>query len=134
MNLRELLNQISRPEDVTNTFYPEDIKSNQLSGILASFPVFFWLPLVISKDSPYGKFCANQGLILFAFWITMSVLKTVLGVILPHILLIGSLLNWLVSLIIFAACAGAFLLLFLSACQGKARKIPLIGNVFDAFK
>ena len=61
MNLEQMMNQITHPEDVTGSFSPDDMKSNQISGILASFPVLFWLPLLIAKDSPYGKFCAIKG-------------------------------------------------------------------------
>jgi len=134
MNLEELMNQISHPEDVTSTFYPDDIKANQVSGILASFPVLFWLPLVIAKESPYGKFCANQGLTLFVLNIIVSIATTAGGKILSYIPLIGGILNWVFDLAAFAVTTGAFLLLLISACQGKARKIPFIGNMIEAFK
>ena len=134
MNLEEMMKQISHPEDLTSMFYPDDMKTNQIFGILASFPVLFWLPLVAAKESPYGKFCANQGLILFVLGIIVSIVTSILGAILPHIPLIGGILNWVVGLAGFAVTTGAFLLLLISACQGKARKIPVVGNMFDAFK
>ncbi|MBR4320592.1 MAG: hypothetical protein IKI37_03295 [Oscillospiraceae bacterium] len=134
MNLEELMNQVTHPEDVTNTFYPEDMKTNQVAGILASFPVLFWLPLVMAQESPYGKFCANQGFILLMMNIAFSIAMSIVSVIFSHIPLIGGILNWVVSLAVFAVTAGAFLLLFVSACQGKARKIPFAGNLFELFK
>lgn len=134
MNLEEIMNQISHPEDLTSTFYPDDMKTNQVFGILASFPVLFWLPLVAAKESPYGKFCANQGLILFVLEIIVSIITSILGTVLPHIPIIGGILNWVVGLAGFAVVAGSFLLLIISACQGKARKIPVVGNMFEAFK
>ena len=134
MKIEELMNQISHPEDVTSSFYPDDIKMNQASGIFASFPVLFWLPLVIAKDSPYGKFCANQGLILFVLNLTLNFAAGILRTVWSHIPLIGGILSLIISLAVFAATTGAFLLLLISACQGKARKIPLIGNMIEAFR
>jgi uncharacterized membrane protein len=134
MNLEELMNQVTHPEDVTSTFYPEDMKTNQVAGILASFPILFWLPLVMAKESPYGKFCANQGFILFVLNIAISIATSIVSAVFSHIPLIGGILNWVVSLAVFAVTTGAFLLLLISACQGKARKIPFAGNLFEVFK
>ncbi len=125
MNFNEILNQIQHPEEVTDQFAPEDIQTNQVSGILASFPVLFWVPLLIAGDSPYAKFCANQGLIYF---VTNLVLGAV-GGFLGWFPLIGWLIRLLASLISLAC----FVLLLVSACQRKARKIPVLGNLFQAF-
>ena len=65
MNFEDLKNQILNPEDETGSFDPMDMEKNKAVGVLSSIPVLFWLPLVSCKDSPYGKFCANQGLIFF---------------------------------------------------------------------
>lgn len=126
MNFDEIINQITHPEEVTDQFYPEDISSNQASGVLASFPALFWLPLVIAKDSPYAKFCANQGLTLFALEAVAGIVTAVLGWI--------PLIGWIVSLVCSLATLGVFLLLLISACQKKARKIPLIGDMIQAFQ
>ncbi|MBE6876200.1 MAG: hypothetical protein E7496_05645 [Ruminococcus sp.] len=126
MNIDEIINQLTHPEDVTDQFYPEDISTNQVSGILASFSVLFWLPLVIAKDSPYAKFCANQGLTLFALEAVLGIATKVLGWI--------PIIGWIVSLVACLATLGTFLLLLISACQKKARKIPFIGNMIQAFQ
>ena len=134
MNLEGIINQVTHPEDVTSRFYPDDMKMNQVSGILASFPVLFWIPLVLAKDSPYGKFCANQGLILFVLELAITVVTSILSRILGLIPLIGGLLNYLVGLLGAVVVTGSFLLLLISACQGIARVIPLVGNMFEAFR
>jgi len=134
MNLDEIINQVTHPEDVTDQFYPEDIQSNQISGILASFPVLFWVPLVLAGQSPYAKFCANQGLTLLALDAVLSAVGGVLGGVLSIIPLLRGLLSWVVSLLVFAISTGCFLLLLISACQHKARKIPLVGNMIQAFR
>ena len=134
MKFDEIMNQIAHPEEVTDQFYPEDMRTNQTSGILGSFPMLFWIPLVLAKDSPYAKFCANQGFILFVLNIAISIATSIVSAIFSHIPLIGGILNWIVSLAVFAVTTGAFLLLLISACQGKARKIPFAGNLFEVFK
>lgn len=126
MNFDEIINQITHPEDVTDQFYPEDMNANQASGVLASFPMLFWIPLVIAKDSPYGKFCANQGLTLFALDAVAGIMTAVLGWI--------PLIGWIVSLVTGLTTLAVFVFLLVSACQGKARKIPLIGNLIQAFQ
>ena len=126
MKFDEIMNQIAHPEEVTDQFYPEDMRTNQTSGILGSFPMLFWIPLVLAKDSPYAKFCANQGLNLFALEVVAGLVTSVLGWV--------PIVGWLISLVVDIATLGAFLLLLISACQGKARKIPLIGDMIQAFQ
>ena len=134
MNLDEIINKITHPEDVTDQFYPEDMQTNQASGVLASFPVLFWIPLVIAGQSPYAKFCVNQGLTLLALDAVLGVVSSVVGGILGIIPLVGGLLKWILSLAVFAVSMGCFLLLIISACQGRARKIPLVGDMIQAFR
>ena len=133
MNLDEIINQVTHPEDVTDQFYPEDVQMNQVSGILASIPVLFWVPLLIAGQSPYAKFCANQGLTLLVLDAVFGFAGGILGGVLGIIPLIGWLLKWIVRLVCSIAVGSSFLLLLVSACQGKARKIPLVGDMIHAF-
>lgn len=133
-NNNDIANQIFHPEDETDYFDPADMQSNKAVAILASFPVLFWLPLVAAQGSAYGKFCANQGLILFAGGIVLNIVDRVLGTVLNFVPFVGDLFGGLLSLVVGLAELGAFLLLLVSACQGKARRIPLVGHLFEAFQ
>lgn len=126
--------QIFHPEDETDYFDPADIESNKVFAIFASFPILFWLPLVAAPGSAYGKFCANQGLILFVGGFVLNVIESILGIVLKFVPFVGDLSSGLLSLVIGLAELGAFLVLLVSACQGKARRIPLVGHLFEAFK
>ena len=134
MNLDEMINQITHPEDVTDEFYPDDIKNNQLAGVLASFPVLFWVPFIIAGESPYAKFCANQGLTLLVLNAVLGFAGGILGNVLGILPLIGWLLKWIVGVVCSIASGSSFLLLLISACQGRPRKIPFIGSTIQAFK
>lgn len=133
MNSDDMIQQIFHPEDETAYFDPAEIQENKAIAVFASFPILFWLPLVACKDSAYGRFCANQGLLLFAVNITLSIAEGILGTVLGFIPFIGGVIAGLLGLLVGAAGFAAFLLLFISACQGKARRIPLIGRLFEAF-
>lgn len=133
MDFEDLKNQILHPEDETDLFDPTDMATNKANAIFASFPVLFWIPLVACKDSQYGKFCANQGLILFVLGVVLNVVQTILGKILWMIPFIGNLLLTVLGILIAIIEGSCFLLLLISACQGKARRIPLIGRLFEAF-
>lgn len=133
MNFEDLKNQILNPEDETQLFDPIDMQTNKAVGILASIPILFWLPLVACRDSQYGRFCANQGLIFFVMGIVLNVIQAIAGKVLWYVPLIGHILPKLLGCVCGILELAVFLLLLISACQGKAKRIPLIGRLFDAF-
>ncbi|MBP0973808.1 MAG: hypothetical protein J5851_07880 [Oscillospiraceae bacterium] len=121
-------------QDKSDMFAPEDMAANKGMGVIASFPILFWIPLVAKPDSAYGKFCANQGLILLVFDIVAAIVGVILGKIFGYIPAIGPLIGGLIKAALSLAELGGWLLLFISALQGKARTLPFIGELFTAFK
>ncbi|MDE5767986.1 MAG: hypothetical protein K2H29_06865 [Oscillospiraceae bacterium] len=135
MNSDDIIQQIFHPEDETDYFDPVEIQENKAIAVLASIPILFWLPLVACQGwSSYGRFCANQGLILLVVNIALSVVQSILGTVLRFIPGIGGVVAGLLGLLVGVAGFAAFLLLLISAFQGKARRIPLIGRLFEAFQ
>ena len=126
MKFDEFINLLIHPEDVTKQFAPEDVSENQVSAVMAGIPLLFWIPLVIASNSPYGKFCANQGLGLTAIFAVTAGAKIFLGWI--------PLIGWLISLLCTAVSLSTFVMLIVSACQGRARKIPIIGDMIQVFQ
>lgn len=120
--------------DKNDMFTQEDIDQNKGVAAVASFPVLFWIPLVAKPDSLFGKFYANQGLILLIYNVAASIVSVILAKILGYIPFIGGLLAGLVSAVISLSQLGGWLFLFISALQGKARSLPFIGELFAAFK
>lgn len=126
MNFENLKEQFLHPQDVSDMFTAEDIEKNKVVGALACVPFLFWLPLVAAKESGFAKFYANQGLLE----LILSIAVSVVTVILAFIPFIGGLLGTIVSLVPTAA----FLFLIINAFQGKARRLPVIGEMIEAFK
>lgn len=110
--------------DLTFRFDPADIEANKWVCALSYLSILFFLPLVVCPNSKYGKFHANQALVLLIFSVAGS---AVFGA-LKHVFLIG----WL------AGIAGALysvlivilmILGIVNVIQGKAKELPGIGKI-----
>jgi Predicted membrane protein len=113
--------------DHTSEFDPKDIAANKTYAILACFGILFFIPLVAIPQSRYGKFCANQGLLLlityFAFGIVTSIISTIFNF-LWFLSFVGVLVNMVLWIIPFVL----FIILIVNAANGKAKELPIIGR------
>ena len=125
--------QIDNAPDMSDMFTAEDINANKLAAALATFPILFWIPLVMNAQSGFGKFYANQGLILLIGVVILNILNAVLGAILGLIPLLGGVLSTLISAAIALLMLAAWLFLFINAVQGKAKELPIVGGLFKVF-
>mgnify|MGYP000865090524 CR=1 FL=1 len=97
------------------TFDPADIEKNKTMAGLAY--ILFFLPLIVCPDSAYGRFHANQGLLL----LIVSVVGTTVLSIIPII-------GWLLlpfyglAILIFAIMG------LVNGFQGKPKRLPLFGK------
>ena len=104
-------------------FTGEDLALNRTWAALG-YLVFF-LPLVKCKNSPLGKFCANQGLLLLIVHALVSTLFSIL----EEIPLVG----WIFSLI--GGLAGLALLIVGILCMvqlmsnDRVCELPFIGHI-----
>jgi uncharacterized membrane protein len=107
-------------------FDDEDIKQNKTMAGLAY--ILFFLPLIVCKDSRFGRFHANQGLLLLllsvAGYIVISVLTTVLATITWRLFGFISLLYSLYGLFILAVAIYGLV----NGINGKAKELPIIGK------
>jgi uncharacterized membrane protein len=107
-------------------FDDEDIKQNKTMAGLAY--ILFFLPLIVCKDSRFGRFHANQGLLLLllsvAGYIVISVLTTVLATITWRLFGFISLLYSLYGLFILAIAIYGLV----NGINGKAKELPIIGK------
>ena len=97
----------------------KDAEANKIMGILAYFGILFLVPYLAAKESPFAKFHANQGCILFIAGIAMYVVAFVLAFI-PF----GGFIAYLLYL-------GIFVLMILgivNAVKGEMKELPLIGK------
>ena len=97
-------------------FDQTDIDKNKTMAGLAY--IIFFLPLVACPDSRFGKYHANQGLVLLLFSIFGSI---VLGLI--------PILGWIL-LIFFPILIIVFVVMgLLNGLNGKAKELPVIGKI-----
>jgi uncharacterized membrane protein len=96
-------------------FTPEDIESSKVMAGLAC--ILFFLPLVVCPDSPFGRYHANQGLLLLLLGMGGSVVLSIIPII-----------GWML-LPIFAL--GVFILGvmgLINGFTGKGKALPIIGK------
>lgn len=132
-NLNELKDMIVNAPDSTNQYSPEDIQENTIVAAITTIPCVFWLPLVVNTNSGFAKFYANQSLILTIFCVVAVILNKTVGRILWIIPLLGHFLSTLFGVALFLIGAGSWLFLLVNAIQGKAKELPLIGNLLHPF-
>ncbi len=126
MDFNNMKDEFTNPQDVSDMFTAEDIEANKVFAALATIPILFWLPLVAAKDSAYGKFYANQGLILLIAGLVIGVIGGILNII--------PILGWILSTILSFVPFAGFLFLLVSVLQGKARRLPVVGGLVEFFK
>jgi len=104
----------------------EDAEKNKVMGILAYVFILWLVPLLAAKDSPFAKYHANQGLVLFLFEIILSIACSILTVVLS---MIG--LGFLGIVLSLAQLTPLVLLVMgiINAANGKCVPLPVIGGV-----
>lgn len=116
--------------EFTTEYTAEEIEQNKVVCILAYFGILFFLPLVACPDSKYGKFHANQGLLVLLMELVVSVVSGLFSA-LGIIPVIGLLFVALAGIIggILGLCTTVLAILgIINAAQGKAKDLPIIGK------
>jgi uncharacterized membrane protein len=107
----------------------EDAEKNKIFGILAYLGILCIVPILAAKDSPFAKYHANQGLVLFIVWIVLAVALNIMDLVLVTILPAG--MGFIVS-ILSLAYLGILVLVILgviNAAAGKCVPLPVIGGI-----
>jgi len=102
-------------QQIEGLFSAEDIEKNKVISALAY--ILFFLPLIACPESSFGKFHANQGLLLLIVGIIGNI---VLGII-P---VIGWIILPIFGLVVFILCIMGLI----GALNGKAKELPIIGK------
>jgi uncharacterized membrane protein len=111
--------------EVTPTPNAKDVADNKVFAVLAYFGILFLIPLLAAKESPFARFHANQGLILFLANIAVSIVASILSIVLIMISPILGSICWIIL------CLGLFILFILgviNAARGEMKELPLIGS------
>lgn len=103
---------------------PEDVKANRVMCAVCYLFILFFLPLISAPDSKYGRFHANQSLILFIAWMVLGVISGVLYSIPLIGFILGGLLSGLGSIVLLVLMVIGIV----NALDGKAKELPIIGS------
>ena len=87
---------------------------------LAYLWILFFLPLVVCPDSKFGRYHANQGLVL----LLTTIVANVIGAVLRLIPTVG----WILQLVLNVAMVVLMILGIVNACNGETKPLPIIGK------
>lgn len=121
----EAFNETSK-EKAEDIFEEEDIRLNKTMAGLAY--ILFFLPLIVCKESKFGRFHANQGLLLLILsaigYIAISIVTTILATITWRLFGFISLLYSIFGLFVLALAVYGLV----NGLNGKAKELPIIGK------
>ncbi len=125
--MTEQMNQFMPDSD--QQFDPADIERNKAIAGLAYLGILFFLPLVAAPESKYGRFHANQSLVLmitgFAWFIAFTLVALIFGWIIPFLGNIILILGWLGYIAIFVF----YIMGLINGFTGKAKEMPIVGKI-----
>jgi len=122
----DITNLMGKPEALEVD--PEDAEKNKIFGILAYIGILCLVPILAAKDSPYGKYHANQGLVLFlleiVIMISLYIINVVVLSVIPALYMVTAILGliWVAPLILL-------ILGIINAAAGKCVPLPVIGGI-----
>ena len=105
---------LNNTKDTTDQFDKDDIEKNKAMGLLAY--ILFFIPLLAAKDSPFARYHANQGLVLFLCGLISSVLWII------------PILGWIIAPILSIVITVLAVIGIINALNGKAKELPIIGK------
>ncbi|MDR1674370.1 MAG: hypothetical protein LBR54_02850 [Oscillospiraceae bacterium] len=115
-------------EDMTYMFSEDEIGKAKTVSALCYIPILFFLPLVTAQ-SRFGKFHANQSLILLLMFFIVNFIGGILGFLgLFNWFILGGLLS-ICFKIINAVLSLVCILGLVFAAQGFAKEFPVIGKI-----
>ena len=123
----ETFTQINDTPNFTGEYDPQDINRNTVMAALSYLSFLVLVPIFAAKDSPFARFHANQGLILFLAGFLWGILYRAVrwilfyGILYRIIGILGAAVD-----VVFAVLA---LIGVINALKGQAKELPLIGSI-----
>jgi len=119
-------NFLMNTNDETASIDPADIEKNKVMGGLAYF--LFFLPLVACPESKYGRFHANQGLLLLIVGVGLGVANAILTAIILAITWRLWIITSLLSFVVGIGVTVIGVIGLINGFSGKAKELPIIGK------
>ena len=120
-------------KEYTKKYHPMDVKSCKIESVCACTGILFFLPLVSAPNSRYGRYWANQGLLVLFFeilcliaWAISSALLNLLGAI-PFIGIVFTVIKFAVAAFLIFLVLFYIVFPMSFAVKGRARDIPYFG-------
>ncbi len=132
LKFRGFLNKISFfGKDHTKDYNVDDVSMTKAVCIFAYFGLLFFLPLVVYKDSKYGKYHANQGLLLLILSVILSILRffMILPASVPFFGAVMMVLSDIISFILGSFILGCFVFGIVNVARNKAVDLPIVGKI-----
>lgn len=125
--VEDAFNQFNNTEDNTCEFDPADIEQNKIMAVLAYLSWLVLIPIFAAKESRFARFHVNQGLALAIAEIVWGILYNAIRWVLPY----GFFYNLvgIIGSVVYLLFAVVSIIGIINAVQGKAKKLPLIGNL-----
>lgn len=117
--------------DLTGMFDSDDINKNKVLSAVAYIPVLFLIPLFVAGNSRYAKFNANQGIILTVYSLISAIICWLIGFIIGWIPYVGGLIKGIISVVLGASVLALMIIGILNVVNGKAKKLPIIGELMS---
>ena len=114
-NFSSKVTKINDTADTTEEFSKMDIEQNKVMAVLAY--ILFFVPLLAAKDSPFARYHANQGLVLF-----------LCGLICGPVLSLIPVLGWILAPILSIGITVLAIIGIINVVNGKAKELPIIGK------
>ena len=125
-DFKEVFDKILDTEDTTDTYDPADISDTNI--ICAVGYLLFFIPLIAKPNSEFGKYHANQGLLLLITFFVVSIALHFACKGLNIIPFIGWLAASILEFAVNISMIALFFVGFFNALSGKAKQLPFIGK------
>lgn len=94
-----------------------DVQENKIYGILSYIGILFIIPLLAAPKSPFAKFHANQGCVLFIAGVALGLVAWI------------PILGWIVGFVGWVFLLVLAIMGIVNAANGQMKKLPLIGDI-----
>ncbi len=106
---------------------PVDVEKNKVFALLSYIGILVLVPILAAKESPFAKYHANQGLVLFLIEIAVCVVLGCGGLIAGHVPVIGPFagcIGCVVWAVVWLAFVAYAILGIVNAVNGKMKPLP----------
>jgi len=121
------LNGIFNTPDHTEEFDYNDVQNTNVVVTALTY-IFFFIPYIFAPNSQYAKFHTNQALIYLICEIVLRVASSIICTVTGFIPLVGSIVGFIVPLLVWIVSIGLFIFGIVNACNKQAKELPIVGG------